>query len=69
LLIGWFGDYRSLRFLCAYFGRRTFYLWDSKSTPYPLCPFDIQKTIMKEKKNVKIEKERGFKSVWSQKGI
>ncbi len=23
----WFGDYRSLRFLCGYFGSRTFYLW------------------------------------------
>ena len=25
LLFSWFGDYRSLRFLCVYFGRRTFY--------------------------------------------
>ena len=24
LLFSWFGDYRSLRFLCVYFGRRTF---------------------------------------------
>ena len=25
-LRSWFGDYRSLRFLCGYFGSRTFYL-------------------------------------------
>ena len=27
LLFSWFGDYRSLRFLCVYFGRRTFFMW------------------------------------------
>ena len=26
LILNWFGDYRSLRFLCGYFGSRTFYL-------------------------------------------
>jgi len=25
-VLNWFGDYRSLRFLCGYFGSRTFYL-------------------------------------------
>ena len=25
LILNWFGDYRSLRFLCGYFGSRTFY--------------------------------------------
>ncbi len=24
-ILNWFGDYRSLRFLCGYFGSRTFY--------------------------------------------
>ena len=30
-ILNWFGDYRSLRFLCGYFGSRTFYFigdWD-----------------------------------------
>ena len=25
LILNWFGDYRGLRFLCGYFGSRTFY--------------------------------------------
>ena len=28
LLFSWFGDYRSLRFWCVYFGRRTFYFME-----------------------------------------
>ena len=26
-VLKWFGDYRSLRFLCGYFGSRTFCFW------------------------------------------
>ena len=29
-ILNWFGDYRSLRFLCDYFGSRTFYFRDRK---------------------------------------
>ena len=30
LILNWFGDYRSLRFLCGYFGSRTFYFYRQK---------------------------------------
>ena len=29
-VLNWFGDYRSLRFLCGYFGSRTFYFYRQK---------------------------------------
>ena len=41
-LWSWFGDYRSLRFLCGYFDSRTFYFGRSKDEKmdYNYCGYD-----------------------------
>ena len=36
-VLNWFGDYRSLRFLCGYFGSRTFYFKGGENMENQMC--------------------------------